>query len=332
MEISKWYAAIDLHSCGEPLRVITSGLPYMQGTSIRKKSIFFEENHDFVRKLLMAEPRGHYGMTGAVFTPPVTEEAHFGLFFLNNAGLSPINAHGIIAAVTAWIETGQLTSSEAERGILIDCPTGRIRIHAAIERHKVHSVTIQNVPSYVHTKGIPISVQGMIFKVDIAYSGAFYATVDIKEFGGLKSSFSKLHSWGEAIGNAIELQFDVTHPELNWLSGIHGVFFYDRDDLSSNVYHSTTVVRGEQVGRSPGGAGICAHLAVMNDQAILDSGQQVIYEGITGTCVSGEIAEKTFYFGKPAVVPQLIGNAYVIGLMNFVLGPTDPLTEGFVLS
>jgi len=79
---------IDLHTAGEPLRVITGGLPDIPGNTILEKRRYFREHFDAIRTGLMWEPRGHADMYGALVTPPVTEDGHFGTFFLHNEGYS----------------------------------------------------------------------------------------------------------------------------------------------------------------------------------------------------------------------------------------------------
>ena len=56
---------IEAHTGGEPLRVILSGYPNLSGSSIltMRKELLLE--HDYLRKVLMWEPRGHSDMYGA---------------------------------------------------------------------------------------------------------------------------------------------------------------------------------------------------------------------------------------------------------------------------
>ncbi|MFG1732191.1 proline racemase family protein [Paenibacillus sp. 843] len=338
METTKWYAAMDTHSCGQPLRIITGGLPQLSGSSQHAKSLFFKRHFDSVRQLLLAEPRGHREMTGAIVTAPSTAAARFGLLFLNQEGLAAVSGHGIIAAVAAWTATGQLDPSDAVNGVLIDCPAGTVTAYADCVGHEVRSVSFLNVPSFVYAKQVTVNVQGVAARVDIAFGGEFYAVVDTTAFG-VEGAFplQKLREWGRLIRDELERQHEVKHPELDWISGIHGVFFYQRvercDGGTPNrpAYRSTAVFAGVQLDRSPGGAGVAAHMAVLHSHGLLEPGQPVIYEGMAGAQTVGSIAEETETHGYKAVIPRLTGTAYIMGFMNFVLDPTDPLSEGFVL-
>src|SRR5262245_13448602 len=86
---------IDTHTGGEPLRIITGGLPELEGETILERRRYMREHLDHVRRALIWEPRGHYNMYGCVLTPPVSPEAHFGVLFLHNEGYSTMCGHGI---------------------------------------------------------------------------------------------------------------------------------------------------------------------------------------------------------------------------------------------
>lgn len=332
METKKWYAAIDVHSCGQPLRIITGGLRPLAGSTMRDKAVYFQRHEDDARKMLMSEPRGHYAMTGAIVTAPVTPEARFGLLFLNQQGLASVSGHGIIAAVTAWTATGQIAPSDAAAGILIDCPSGTVQVVAEVEGDEVRSVSFRNVPSYVHTERLPVTIQGREIRVDVAFSGEFFAVVDIGEFGATSLEPHQLREWAGMIRNEAESQLELQHPQLDWISGIHGVFFYQRDEPDRLSFRSACVFAGEQLDRSPGGAGVCAHLAVLSSRGRLEPGQQAVYKGISGVQVIGSIARDSLLAGDKTIIPQLTGTAHVLGFMNFVLDPDDPLPDGFVLN
>ncbi|MBO0797112.1 MAG: proline racemase family protein, partial [Ktedonobacteraceae bacterium] len=49
---------IDAHAAGEPLRIITGGLPPVPGATILERRRYLQEHLDDVRRLLMWEPHG----------------------------------------------------------------------------------------------------------------------------------------------------------------------------------------------------------------------------------------------------------------------------------
>jgi trans-L-3-hydroxyproline dehydratase len=86
---------IDMHTGGEPLRVVVDGLPPIEGRNVLEKRRFFREHYDHLRTGLMWEPRGHADMYGAVVTP--SADADFDVFFIHNEGYSTMCGHAIIA-------------------------------------------------------------------------------------------------------------------------------------------------------------------------------------------------------------------------------------------
>ncbi len=57
---------VDAHAAGEPLRIITSGLPELQGKTILERRRYMQEHFDHIRRTLMWEPRGHRDMYGCI--------------------------------------------------------------------------------------------------------------------------------------------------------------------------------------------------------------------------------------------------------------------------
>jgi len=49
---------IDMHTGGEPVRVIISGFPELKGTFVLEYSRDIKENYDYLRTALMFEPHG----------------------------------------------------------------------------------------------------------------------------------------------------------------------------------------------------------------------------------------------------------------------------------
>ena len=117
--------AIDAHTAGEPLRIITSGLPELKGKNILERRRYMKENYDHLRTALMWEPRGHADQYGCIITPPASKEADFGVIFLHNEGYSTMCGHAIIAVTKIAVETGLVHASEPETMIKIDSPAGK---------------------------------------------------------------------------------------------------------------------------------------------------------------------------------------------------------------
>ncbi|HEX6733119.1 MAG TPA: proline racemase family protein, partial [Pyrinomonadaceae bacterium] len=135
---------VDMHTGGEPLRVIIDGLPAIEGRTVLEKRRYFREHYDHIRTGLMWEPRGHADMYGAVVTP--STDADFDVFFLHNEGYSTMCGHAIIALTKLLIQTGVVDKPE----ITINVPAGKIHARARVEDGIVKEASFRNVPSFLY--------------------------------------------------------------------------------------------------------------------------------------------------------------------------------------
>ena len=106
MNFTRTIDAIDAHTAGEPIRVVTAGIPKVEGRTMLEKMEYFGGRYDNIRCMLLKEPRGHKDMFGAVLVPPVTDDADLGILFMHNEGMSTMCGHGTIGAVKAAVEAG----------------------------------------------------------------------------------------------------------------------------------------------------------------------------------------------------------------------------------
>lgn len=333
MQFHQHFTTIDTHSAGEPLRIIVSGIPDIKGSTMLEKRRYFTEHFDDIRKLLMYEPRGHHGMYGCIVTPPVSEEAEFGVLFLHSEGQSTMCGHGIIAVVTALIETGRLRISEEKTSILIDSPAGLITAKVHLENKQIHSVSFINVPSFLYKKDVRISVNGMECQLDIAFGGAFYAIVSAKDLHANVEieEIARLQAFSKEIKKTLESQFKLVHPNKEEIQGLYGVIFTDSPKKANSYIRSVTIFADRQIDRSPCGTGTAALLAVNYSRGKLTEHEAVVNESIIGSQFTGEIVDKTMVGRFDAVIPQITGKAFVTGFHQFIVDPADPLAAGFLL-
>ncbi|MBV8219959.1 MAG: proline racemase family protein, partial [Solirubrobacterales bacterium] len=52
---------------------------------------------------------------------------------------------------------------------------------------------------------------------------------------------------------------------------------------------------------------------------------------IIGSRFSGRLVEETSLGSVPAVVPEVTGRAWITGMSQYLLDPTDPFPAGFAL-
>jgi len=325
---------IDAHTEGEPFRVITGGFPEIPGETILARRRYVRENLDYLRTTLMWEPRGHADMYGCIVTPPVTAEADIGVLFMHNEGFSTMCGHGIIGITTVALETGLLPMTSPETTIKIDTPAGLVTAHARVTEARVQSVYFHNVPSFALALDEAVEVPGL-GKVgyDIAFGGAFYAYVQAEEVGVIctPEDFRALIEKGMAIKQAIMASRPIIHPFEEDLSFLYGTIFIGPALGETAHSRNVCIFADGEVDRSPTGTGVSGRLAIHHARGEIGLNEPIVIESIIGSRFSGVVVKTTTFSSYPAIIPEIEGTAHITGRHEFLIDPTDPLREGFVL-
>ena len=328
---------LDVHAGGEPLRIVTGGPPELPGRTMLERRRWMRENLDHIRRALMHEPRGHRDMYGCVVTPPATGEADLGVLFLHNEGYSTMCGHGIIALVTALVETGALPADEAERPVAIDTPAGLVRATAHVgEGGRVERVAFRNVASFVYRRGLEQNVPGLgALTMDIAFGGAFYAILPADTVGlaVTPDCARPLVDAAGAIKRAVNEALDVAHPLEEDLGFLYGVIFTDGPEDPAHHSRNMCVFADSEVDRSPTGTGVSARLAVHFAKSEIARDESIAIESILGrhSVFEGRVVETTTVGPYDAVIPEVSGSACITGRHEFVLDDTDVLGRGFLI-
>jgi len=325
---------IDAHTAGEPFRVITGGLPNLEGKTILARRRFLRDPLDHLRTALMWEPRGHADMYGCIVTPPVTPDAHFGVLFLHNEGYSSMCGHGIIGIAKVALETGLVAARAPETALRIDTPAGLVTAYAQVQDDGVGEVRFRNVPSFVLALDETVEVAGLgRVAYDLAFGGAFYAFVRAQDVGlrCVPEDFPNLVAKGRAIKQAIMATRDIPHPFEADLSFLYGTIFVDRAHNADHHSRNVCIFADGEVDRSPTGTGVSARLALHHARGEIGVDQTITIESILGTCFDGRVVGTTSFDAFDAVVPEVTGCAHITGRHEFLIDPGDPLQNGFVL-
>jgi proline racemase/trans-L-3-hydroxyproline dehydratase len=315
--------AVDYHTAGEPFRIVTGGVRPLRGETILARRRDALEHLDEVRRLLVFEPRGHADMYGCFVTEPEDAGGDLGVVFFHNEGYSTACGHGTIALVTWALESGRLDADE----VVVDAPSGRLHCTARRDGRRVTGVRFRNVPSFVLATGV--SAGGL--ELDVAFGGAFYASVDVGALGLAVEPrhLPELIALQRELRPAVEAELDVVHPLEPELRGIYGVIFHE--DEPGGGQRNVAVFADGEVDRSPCGSGTSARLALLHAQGRIAVGRDFRHVSIVGTEFRGRIVETTEVAGRPAVVTEVEGSAHLTGRHEFVLDPDDPLGTGFLL-
>lgn len=337
MEFNQIIQTVDMHTAGEPLRIITSGVPVLPGDSILAKRQYMLDHYDHIRQLLMQEPRGHTDMYGCVLTEPVSEQAATGVLFMHNEGYSTICGHAAIAIGKWLVGNGQVPAEMPVTTVGLDVPAGFVQLQVAVEQLDppvVSSVSFVNVPSFLYKEGLSLDIPGhQGIMVDIVYGGAFYAMVDAQQLGTrvLTANAQALIHLGMDIKHAVEDQVDVVHPTSPGLKGIYGTIICDEPVSPGADGRNVTIFADGQIDRSPCGSGTSARLAAMYAKGQIEMEQSFVHESIIGTTFTGQVVSETQVDNFDAAMCKVTGDAFVTGTSQFMLDPRDPLGNGFLL-
>ncbi len=330
-------STIDMHTGGEPLRVVVSGFPELKGNSVLDYRKYCKENLDYLRTALMFEPRGHADMYGCILTPPNDEKGDFGVIFLHNEGYSTMCGHAIIALTTLAIQMNWVDVKEGDNEIKIDAPCGRIRSFARVKNGKVTGVRFHCVPSFVAGLDKKVMVPGLGNVIyDLAFGGAYYAYVDMNknnfEFDLSKDSYQQLIKYGTDIKNAVALNDpDINHPLEKDLGFLYGTIFLDKSEKDGIDSRNVCIFADGEVDRSPTGSGVSGRMAIHRLRGEIAIGESMHIESITDSVFTGSVVEELDFGPFKAVIPQVQGTAFITGMHTFVIDPSDPMKKGFIL-
>lgn len=333
MRTTRVFHAVDSHTEGMPTRVITGGVGTIPGKTMAERRLWFMENSDHIRKLLMNEPRGHAAMSGAILQPPTRDDADYGVLYIEVSGLLPMCGHGTIGVATVLVETGMVEVVEPVTEIRLDTPAGLVIASVQVEDGHATAVTIKNVPSFVDRLDASVKVPGLgTVNYDLAFGGNFYAVVDLESIG---LSFERerkqeLIEAGLAIMEAINEQDEPVHPERDDIRGCHHVYLKAPDSDGEHSRHAMAIYPG-WFDRSPCGTGTSARMAQLHARGELELQTDFLNESFIGSQFTGRLVGTTTVGGKPAVIPTVTGRAWVTGTAQYFLDPTDPFPEGFIL-
>lgn len=329
---------IDMHTGGEPLRVIVEGFPKLEGNSVLDYRRYCKENYDELRTSLMFEPRGHADMYGCILVPPNDDEGDFGILFLHNEGYSTMCGHAIIAISTLAIEMNWIETKEGDNLLKIDAPCGRITSYTNVKNGKVTRVRFHCVPSFVVGLDRTVEVNGLgTVTYDLAYGGAFYAYVDMAKnnfnFDLTSDSYRQIINKGMDIKHAVmKVDKEISHPFEDDLSFLYGTIFIDNTiQPSGNNSRNVCIFAEGEVDRCPTGSGVSGRMAIHKARNEIDYGESMTIESITDSVFTAAIVSEENYGSFKSVIPQVEGNAYITGMQTFVIDPNDPMKNGFIL-
>lgn len=326
---------VDMHTGGEPLRIVTSGYPAIPSGTILEKRAYVRDNLDHLRKILMFEPRGHFDMYGALLVEPNLAGADLAVLFMHNEGYSTMCGHAIIALGRYAIDKGLVEPVEPVTTVNIECPCGMVVASVEVADGKTGSVSFESVPAFLFAKGLQADLPGYgRMEYDIAYGGAFYALADCHSFG-LEFGRNPVREFVDAataLTETVKQSVMLSHPDHDDLAFLYGTILTDGGDGSDGrPTKNVCVFADAQVDRSPTGSGVTARLAAMHAKGQIGENETRQFESVTGSVFHGKIAAATNIGDYEAIVATVTGQAYYSGESRFIVEEDDMLGKGFLV-
>ncbi|XP_043223527.1 trans-3-hydroxy-L-proline dehydratase-like isoform X2 [Amphibalanus amphitrite] len=328
---------VEMHTAGEPVRIVVSGLPPIEGDTLLDKRRYCRDSLDRFRRLLMGEPRGHRDMFGAVLVPADDPKADAAALFIHNEGYCTMCGHASMAVVRYLVDEGVVPRAETgDTEVNLQCPCGLVRAWLTQD----NQTRFLSVPAFVLHKDLSLPLpDGRQCRMDISYGGSFYAVVRAGDLGLNSDSPS-----AEYVRQASYIRrhlsasgVKIHHPDSADLGFLFGVVFADFAPLSvvappPEVVSQVIVFADGQVDRSPCGSGTTACCAVLHTAGRLPTAHGCTFRcALTGSEFNGRVAREIESHGRPAVVVQVSGRSFYTGRAEYLVEAEDPLGEGFLV-
>lgn len=334
MRITRSINTVEVHTGGEPFRIVTCGLPRLPGKTIIERRAWLRDHADDIRQALMFEPRGHADMYGGYLTEPVSPTADFGIIFLHNEGYSDHCGHGTIALATAAVELGWVERTSPRTRVGIDAPCGFIEAFVEWDGQHAGSVRFINVPSFIYRRDVTVQTPSYgPVTGDIAYGGAFYFYTSGAPHGLpiRESAVEALKTFGAEVKRAANAAFPVVHPEIPEINHIYGTIIDGEPRLPGSTQANCCIFADREVDRSPTGSGTSGRIAQLYLRGQIDRDQVLVNESVIGSVFSARVIEETRVGEFQAVIPEVSGTAYICGFCNWIIDERDPQRHGFLV-
>lgn len=287
------------------------------------------------RTFITCEPRGHAEMVAAYLTPPVTENAHYGVIFMDPGTSVTMCGHASIAIAKTLVDIGVVPKREPQTEVVLDSPAGQVKLLVDVKDGVTGDVTLENVPAFVYARDVEITIPSRgdrKIKLDVCFGGNFFGIVPAEQLGFklVPEEAMELRSVGLEIRAELNRQLKIQHPTEPHLNYVDLTEF--SLELGDKEFRNC-VISGESgsIDRSPCGTGTSAKLSLLASKGLLAEGESFRHESLIGTSFTGSYRKGPKVGEFDTVIPYVKGRSSVTGFNYFVQEPGDEVKEGFLL-
>jgi trans-L-3-hydroxyproline dehydratase len=324
---------VGCHAGGEVGNVVVGGVLPPPGETVFEQMQALARD-DSLRRLLLREPRGSVAQHANLIVPPTRDDCDAGFIVMEPTEYPPMSGSNTICVTTVLLETGMVELLEPETTLRLEAPAGVVEVTARCQDGRCESVELTNVPSFADRLDAPLEVEGLgTIVVDVAFGGMWYAIADARALGfALEPAEAReLCAAGERIRVAAREQLPCAHPDNLAIAGVSIVQLAEPWQGVGQVSRNAVVVAPGRLDRSATGTGLSARMAALHARGELRTGDSMAHASVLGTTFAGRIVAETTVAGRPAIVPAIRGSAWITGVTQVLLDPTDPFPEGYLL-
>jgi len=328
---------VDMHTAGEPVRIVEAGYPPLAGNTILEKRRDALERFDHLRTMLMLEPRGHDGMYGVIPTDPSAPGADLAVLFTHQEGYSTMCGHATIAIGRWAVDTGRVALIDGKASFGLEAPCGVIQVEVETDEDGAARVAFESVESFANTLDRTVEVPGLgAVRVDIAFGGAFYAILPASRIGLslMETPLTDLVRAATTITETIRAGAPIVHPIESDLGFLYGTILTDDVALGAHggrPSYNLCIFADGQIDRSPTGSGVTARIALAAAKGEMTVGDSCEIRGVSGEGFTGTLAVTTGSGLDAVSRVRVSGQAWYSGRSEMIAEPGDRFSAGFTL-
>jgi trans-L-3-hydroxyproline dehydratase len=331
---SRVITVVGCHAGGEIGNVVVGGVLPPPGETVFERMRALAAD-DSLRRLLLREPRGSVAAHANLVVPTSRPDCAAGFVIMEPTEYPAMSGSNTICVATVLLETGMVEMHEPETTLRLEAPAGVVEVTARCRDGRCESVELTNVPCFADRLDAPLEVEGLgTIAVDVAFGGMWYAIADAHALGfALEPGEAReLSAAGERIRAAAREQLPCAHPGNPEIAGVSIVQLAEPWRGVGEVSRNAVVVAPGRLDRSATGTGLSARMAALHARGLLHAGDAMAHASVLGTTFEGRVVAETEVAGRPAIVPAIRGSAWITGITQVVVDPTDPFPEGYLLS
>ncbi len=333
MRSTKVIHVVSCHAEGEVGDVIVGGVSPPPGASVWEQRAWIAKDQS-LRNFVLNEPRGGVFRHVNLLVPPKSPAAQAAWIIMEPEDTPPMSGSNSICVATVLLDTGIIPMQEPVTEMVLEAPGGLVHVRAACRNGKAERITIENLPSFAGKLGVSLEVEGLgTITVDTAYGGDSFVVVDAPALGlALETHEAReLAQIGVKITDAANRQLRFDHPERpDWSHHSFCLFAGAVSDGENGLRAKSVVaIQPGKLDRSPTGTAVSARMALLHAKGQMAVGDRLTGVSIIGSEFHGKILGTTRIGTLPAIRPEISGRAWITGMHQHMLDPSDPWPDGY---